>query len=112
MAAGCGVSTSNFAGPGPGTSGFSTCDQYIAGLVPDFISILPTDPRSEGDSNRGFYYRSDGNSYKLMVYDSVETSVIASYGDEFARCPGVGGSCGAAVPGTTYAVYSLGAEDW
>ncbi len=112
-ASGCSVSTSNFAGPGSASaSGFSECTIYIAGLVPDFISVLPTDPRFEATANRGFYYRSDGTSYKLMIYDTVETSVITSYGDEFARCPAVGGNCGATVPGTTYAVYSSGAEDW
>lgn len=112
-AAGCGVSTSNFAGPGTASaSGFSSCTLYIAGLVPDFISALPTDPRLEADADRGFYYRSNGTSFKLMIHDSVETSFITSYGDEFARCPGAGGACGATVPGTTYAVYSAGAVDW
>ncbi len=112
--AGCGVSSGNFAGPGPASAaGFSgNCDLYIAGLVPDFISVLPTDPRSENTANMGYYYRSNGNSFKLMIYDSVETTFVTSYGDEFARCPGVGGSCGGAVPGTTYAVYSAGAENW
>jgi prepilin-type N-terminal cleavage/methylation domain-containing protein len=108
--AGCGAAS--FAGPGPGSAGFSQCGDYIVGLVPDFIDRLPVDPRFENDSNRGFYYRSDGNSYKLMSYDVVEAQVIGAYGEEFARCPGAMGACGGAVPATTYAVYSAGAEDW
>ncbi len=107
-----GCSAADFAGPGPGTSGFTQCTNYIVGLVPDFIDKLPTDPRFENDSNRGFYYQSDGNSYKFMSYDAVETQTVAAYGEEFARCPGAGGECGGAVPATTYAVYSAGAEDW
>ncbi len=112
-AAGCTVGTSNFAGPGTATaSGFSSCTLYIAGLVPDFISVLPVDQKFENDANRGFYYRSNGTSYKLMIYNTVETSFVTAYGDEFARCPGAGGACGATVSSSTYAVYSAGAEDW
>lgn len=109
-AAGC--SAADFAGPGPASSGFTSCNDYIVGLVPDFIDRLPTDPRFENDTDRGFYYQSDGNSYKLMSYDVVEAQTITAYGEEFARCPGVGGACDATVPATTYAVYSAGAEDW
>lgn len=111
-AAGCG-GTTNFAGRGPASGGgFASCSTYITGLVPDFISALPVDPRSEDDTDKGYYYRSDGNSFKLMSYDAVETSLVTGYGDEFARCPGSGGACGATVPATTYAVYSAGAVDW
>lgn len=112
-ASGCSVGTSNFAGPGTASaSGLSTCAIYIAGLVPDFITTLPTDPKFENDANRGFYYRSNGTSYKLMIHNTVETSFVTAYGDEFARCPSAGGACGATVSSSTYAVYSAGAEDW
>lgn len=118
-AAGCSAPAANFAGPGTaGASGFTACTNYIVGhaagitFVPDFISSLPTDPKFENEANRGYYYRSNGSSYKLMVYDTVESEEISAYGDEFARCPSAGGACGATVPATTYAVYSAGAEDW
>jgi prepilin-type N-terminal cleavage/methylation domain-containing protein len=113
-AQGCGGAT-DFAGPGTGGSGsngLATCPAYITGLVPDFISSLPNDPKFEAESDRGFYYRSNGSSYKLMLLDTVETHTVTSEGDEFARCPSLGGACASGVPATTYAVYSAGAETW
>lgn len=109
---GCG-SGSQFAGPGSATgASFSSCDTYINGLVPDFIGALPRDPKSESDNNMGYYYRSNGTSYKLMSYGVVENSFVSSVGDEFARCPSLGGACAGGVPTDTYAVYSVGAETW
>jgi prepilin-type N-terminal cleavage/methylation domain-containing protein len=111
-AQGCGGAGS-FAGPGSaGGASFASCDIYILGLVPDFIGSLPRDPKSEDVASMGYYYRSDGNSYKLMINDSVENSLVNSYGDEFARCPSSSGGCAGAVPANTYAVYSVGAESW
>lgn len=120
-AAGCSAAAANFAGPGPATAGnLTSCANYITGhaagvtFVPDFTSELPTDTMSEDDANRGFYYRTDstGSSYKLMVLDAVELETINAYGEEFSRCPSAGGACGATVPANTYAVYSVGAENW
>jgi prepilin-type N-terminal cleavage/methylation domain-containing protein len=120
-AAGCSAGATEFAGPGTATaSGFRECANYIVGhaapatFVPDFISSLPTDPKFETEPNRGFYYRTNatGSSYKLMVYDAVELEFITSYTNDFARCPAAAGACGAAIPGTTYAIYSAGAQDW
>lgn len=114
--AGCGVSDTQFVGPGPSSvSGFTgNCDAYIDGLTPDFIDLLARDTKSEKVNNQGFYYRSNGFSYKLMVVDSVETLNVDSYSHEFARCPKQGStSCpGANPPQKVYAVYSKGAEDW
>jgi len=113
--AGCSVSDTEFAGPGPaGSTGYTSCVPYIAGLVPDFISVLPLDPKFENEPGRGFYYRSDRNNYKLMLLDVVEALEITSYDNEFARCPRqqTSGACAGAVPATTYAVYSFGALDW
>ncbi|KXJ97896.1 MAG: Type II secretion system protein G precursor [Parcubacteria bacterium OLB19] len=117
-AQGCGTGgpSGDFAGPGPGTGVFKSCDPYIVGLTPDFISVLPKDPRSESNIGQGFYYSSNGTSYKLMVYDSVERLFITSYSDEFARCPKTSTSCSGSNPtganSKTYAVYSNGAADW
>ena len=120
-AQGCGdANNHDFAGSGPGTGAFVNCDTaskpYILGLTPDFISVLPKDSKFESDPNRGFYYTSDGNSYKLMVYDSVEQLFVTSYADEFARCPKTSTSCTGSSPtganSKTYAVYSPGAADW
>lgn len=112
--AGCGTSAGNFAGPGPsGAAWANSCDEYIDGLTPDFIAQLPQDPNQEQDSNKGFYYRSDGISYKLMVYNTVETKVVTSATDEFARCPSFS-SCGGSSTdrAKTYTVYSANAAQW
>jgi prepilin-type N-terminal cleavage/methylation domain-containing protein len=114
--AGCIVD--RFSGPGPaGSTGHNSCPNYITGhsagnsFVPDFISALPNDPKSENEPGQGFYYRTDndGNSYKLMILDSVESNLVTSSGDEFARCPGT--PCGGLLT-NTYAVYSSGAQTW
>ncbi len=106
-----GAGTTKFGGPGTATGNNVNCDPYILGLVPGFIAALPKDPKSESDSDKGFYYMSDGDSYKLMILDSVETATVAA-GDEFARCPTAAGACASGIPANTYAVYSAGAENW
>ena len=124
---GCAGETNIFYGPGsaegdnpnpaPNDSGnYELCaTDWIVGLVPEFIAELPSDPTSELDGGRGFYYRSDGNQYKLLVKDSVERNFITSFEQEFARCPRMTGAnyCNATsdiADGSddTYAVYSLG----
>jgi prepilin-type N-terminal cleavage/methylation domain-containing protein len=116
-ASGCSAATSEFAGPGPvnGTvPNLVSCDDYITGLVDDFIGVLPVDPVDEGEINRGVYYRSDGTSYKLMYRNVVESKYVDGYADRLSRCPyqpGVG-QCSTGVSSTTYAVYSAGAEEW
>jgi prepilin-type N-terminal cleavage/methylation domain-containing protein len=100
----------------------SVCVNFIPGIVPAYIGTLPNSSRPEG---RAFAYRSDGNAYKLVVFQAVESGVgtISSFEDRFAVCPpqsaGLGGLCaettaGSGIPANagTYAVYSSGAEAW
>lgn len=110
----CGGGVSDFFGNDPdgGSAGFVNCRDYIPGLVPDFISVLPTDPNQEIVANKGYYYKSNGLAYKLMAYNVVEQLPITGAGDEFSRCPSASGACASGVPATTYAVYSIGAETW
>jgi prepilin-type N-terminal cleavage/methylation domain-containing protein len=113
---GCAAADSRFVGPGPALVSpgynFTSCDNYISGLVPDFISELPYDV-FDGETGRGYYYRSNGSSFKFMAHDVVEIINVTSFGDEFARCPSSGDDgCLNSVPATTYAVYSAGAENW
>jgi general secretion pathway protein G len=93
------------------TASFGSCPVYITGLVPDYIGVLPTDPGNVGD---GYIYYSDGASYKILSHNSVETALVSSYDDEFARCPRDCdvSFCDASPSSITYAVYSLGAECW
>ncbi len=111
---GCTASgTANWAGPGPGTGSFVSCTNYINGLVPDFIASLPTDPLSENTSNVGYYYRSNGSSYKLMSFNAVEAKLVTSADHELARCPDFT-TCGGGVSDRTrtYATFSAGATTW
>lgn len=111
--------TSVFCGPGPRSivslqcnSGCTSSGLYIAGLAPEFIPSLPIDPISENTSNLGYYYRSDGTSYKLMMRGVMENTTI-SPGSEFAVCPSASSCTGAgAVYSTSIGVYSPGAETW
>ena len=119
-----GCDTGNFwSGPGPHSgigANESDCSEWIIGLVPDFISELPTDPASEMNENSGFLYNvggssSDRNTYKVLLYQSVESDEINSFGEDFARCPfdcsAVTASfCNDVPPRTSYAAYSVGGE--
>ncbi len=89
------------AGCSTGTGSFTptTCATYITGLVPEFIPMFPQDPL--GGS---YQYRSDGTSYKIIT-SRVESALITTYQNNFARCPQAGGSCGATPPPNTYAVF-------
>lgn len=108
----CGGS-SDFFGPGEEMGDYYTdCGaEYIQGLVPDFIDSLPQDPKSESDLGMGFYYRSNGSSFKILVQNSVEAVTVSS-GDEFYRCPAGCNTQGGENLSNTYAVYSVGAESW
>jgi hypothetical protein len=111
--AGCtAAGTNNYAGPTGKGGAFIGCTDYIPDLTPEFISVLPTDPIYSNEGDRGYFYRSDGSSYKFMSYDAVEVNIITNIGQEFSRCPIIAGECSSGVQSTTYAVYSDGAEDW
>lgn len=104
-----------FAGPGPASGvDFATCDDYMQGLIPDFLPELPRDPSREMQSTIGMYYQTNtaGTAYKLMSYEAVEQILVTGYGDEFARCPVASGECAGSFFPNTYAVYSSGAETW
>ena len=110
---GCSNDVTAFVGPNPNGSVLA-CSNYIKDLVPEYIEVLPTDSRVENQDGKGFFYRSDGTSYKLIVVDSIESVTVKSYSDEFARCPVSGGDVCTDTnpPAKTYAVYSKGAESW
>jgi prepilin-type N-terminal cleavage/methylation domain-containing protein len=58
--------------------------QYIVGLAPEYISVLPTDPRPDG-ANSGYVYRTNGTSYKLMAMNTVEAETV-TWRHEFSSC--------------------------
>lgn len=112
---GCGVTNGTFTGPGPHPGWGTACSEYVAGLVPDFIAVLPTDPTMEQEIGKGFIYltNADQTVYKLMVHRSVESTFVASFEDEFSRCPAAAPNCPTPEANRDiYAVYSVGAENW
>lgn len=48
-------------------------NNYIVGLAPEFIPVLPKDPKLNGDDS-GYVYltNADGSSYKITAYRTVE----------------------------------------
>lgn len=113
-AAGCSAAAGAWVGPGPVGSqpGGVSCAVYITGLTPDFIAALPVDPSRENEPGIGFYYQSNGASYKL-INNAIEQKVVTSYEDEYARCPSQGGGCAAATPPSNeYGVFSAGGAQW
>ena len=115
---GCGyLPSGGWVGPGPSnTSWHRTCAEYISGLVPDFISALPTDPNRENESDRGFMYKTDasGTQYKVLVYQTVERLFVDNFDHEFSRCsriynPSDGCTTQSAIR-STYAIYSHGSD--
>ncbi len=60
--------------------------EYIVGLAPEYISVLPVDPKLSG-TNSGYVYRVDsaGQVYKIMAMRTVEAETVA-WNHEFASC--------------------------
>lgn len=119
--AGCSAGADKWTGPGPnGGTQDESCANYIEGLVPDFIAVLPTDPKFENVAGKGFMYKTDSTqqSYKLLVNQSVENNFITSYTQDLARCQY---DCSKSYCNSTpdqnpqkdtYGVYSSGAICW
>lgn len=102
---------SNWSGAGPGNqSWYVSCDDYVPGLVPQFVQKLPADPLYENQDNRGYIYRTNASrsDYKLMV-TPIEKGVT-NQGEPYARCPA--GCSQSYCSQWVYAVYSPGAACW
>ena len=57
-----------------GSHDTSGLNGYVPNLAPNYIPILPTDPKA--DTNNGYVYRSDGVDYFFMAYGTAETTVL------------------------------------
>ena len=108
---------------GDGTGGTeSNCEEYIEGLVPDYIPALPVNQSGDLD-NRGLRYAVNiaGDNYKLMNA-GVEAKMVYDPDENFSRCPSscfgssdYDGYCtGSSYEHQThiYTVYSAGAQCW
>jgi hypothetical protein len=49
---------------------------WIEGLVPDYLSGLPRDPRQSDDPNNQYYYKSDGTDYKLIDHNAEDCLIV------------------------------------
>lgn len=47
-------------------SGGIANENWIKGLAPKYIDVLPTDPRKSSEYDQQYRYRSDGANYKLL----------------------------------------------
>jgi general secretion pathway protein G len=108
------ATSTKWAGPGPQPGSFASCDDYIAGLVPDYIAALPTDPNQEQTNGVGYLYKTniDHSAYKVILYQSVESEVVTAQSDDFSRYPEMCGTGGGKLLPKQYAVYSSGAACW
>lgn len=74
----------------------------IPSLVPNYISVLPTDPSSFTGTNPcgtefGYLYKTDatGSKYVLTAYMEVTTPDASHTCSALSNCGGLGCSCGA-----------------
>jgi len=88
------------------SASFGSCPtNYIVGLVPTYISVLPLDPGTVG---YGYIYVSNGTDYKIMSYQSAEDIVKPRCP---SQCPNTGGASYCAET-NDLVVYSAGGACW
>jgi len=68
-----------------GFSGENDCLAYISGLAPEFISVLPHDPKRLTNVGYAYTTNSAGTVYKLMAVGTVESETVTS-DSEFKSC--------------------------
>lgn len=51
-------------------------EDWIRGLVPEYVDRLPQDPRMLDDGTRQYIYKSDGANYKLIVHRAANCELI------------------------------------
>ncbi len=99
----------------PSSSGWqgTACGaNYVTGLTPNYIRVLPKDPtcgasNCVGGSSKDFLYNSNGTDYKLIVDGCFETtSYTGTAGQPFTDPVrlGLGGAYGA--------IYSINGSAW
>ena len=70
--------------------------QYIVDLAPEFIRVLPVDPRPvSGQQGYAYTVSADGSVYKLIAMNVVESEIVSPT-HEFGSCPMAANSAGTA----------------
>lgn len=49
---------------------------WIKGLVPEFLSSLPRDPRMNNSDSQQYLYKSDGANYKLIAHSPDDCYIV------------------------------------
>ncbi len=78
-------------------------EHWIVGLVPDYIQVLPRDPRQSDVPDQQYLYKSDGKAYKLIAHTPEDCNRVSKHYPEMidpAR------DCWA------YGYWTEGAVDW
>lgn len=61
-----------------GFSGENDCTTYISGLAPEFISVLPHDPKRLTNAGYAYTTNAEGTVYKLMAIGTVESETVTN----------------------------------
>ena len=94
-------------------SGENDCSAYVAGLAPDYITVLPKDTKRGTAVGYAYVTNTEGSSYKVMAVGTVESETVTNT-NPFKRCENSGvGICtttGVCAPasveyGRTYALW-------
>lgn len=89
-------------------------NNFIPGLVPAYMPSLPMEKFVANAVAYIYRVNTGGTGYKVIAHNAAEKNFIASYSDEFARCPASNGSV--ACPTTPnpkhYAVYNSVGQNW
>ncbi len=90
----------------------SGANGWIPNLAPQFISILPTDPKPVGTSGC-YLYNSNGRDYIILAYGTVETYTAANNPSPRPIEDGNAATCPSSTTYTaTFAKYTSGAQCW
>ena len=90
-------------------------NNYIQGVVPDYLPTMPHDPTVEpgciggGDENFNYGYRSDGADYKIIVQVPNASMPNCEYGEDLGMVDPVR-PCTSDDP--TWALFTEGGRNW
>ena len=82
-----------------GSHGTSGSNGWVPNLAPQYIPVLPLDPRANGTFGC-YLYKSNGTDYKILAYKTTE-SVCPVPGSDSLYDPQRGGQC-------TFAIFTPG----
>lgn len=83
---------------------------WIPGLAPNFLSVLPQDPKPNSNNTGCYIYRSTGSDY-IVVAKSMET-ICGSGADDTCNPVSIQEMDRPTIAGNDIAVYTLGARGW